>query len=683
MEEDSNHHQASSEESVRPHQRHNNDDQDEGHGRPPPPQQQRNNNEDAQGPQPQPQQRQAHGEERPPPRRNDRNEEEIFGKLKFTMPKFQGEEDPDAYLSWVLKVDKIFRIHNFSEAKKVAMASLEFEGYANVWWEEVNKKREKEDLAPIDTWEEMQEVMHTRFVPTHHKRDLFNKLTQLKQSYKSVEEYYKEMHMTMMSANVDEREEQTMARFLNGLNIPVKRIVEFLPYKNMVELLHQATRAERQVREDLASAKTKTFFAARNAMNASSSIKNTSTLASKDPPKQARSAIKTTSFKPEQSTMSSKASTGSSNITCFKCGDVAPLTNDSTSRPTSPPSGPMTRARVKALHDKVNSLLTSLDLDTPLDGMLPHAETLCVIRYVEHQDHGEDVTPWSREGEEQLSKKMYTELDPKSPEERKEEKTDGRSRTRSDRAPDRATRLRIRSTGRLTGPPGSQPGYQPVPSGQHPGASGPRPVGARSQARSGPGPPGHRPGERKCNPEQSGPDPGQPAARPADPVQTPVNRPHNRPSRSRIRSNRASDRVTQRLLRPRHPAISTTTTTTTTTTIAAPPQGMKTILVLIDHMLAKKTLALTQGEVNSIAMLVLMNDLHKNKLLTKIVIKRLAMPTMGMTTIPKTTSTTTWRHMVMLPPKVVKSNQGVISGIILAMTKGAEGNHNMIKMRGP
>ncbi|KAK1595915.1 hypothetical protein QYE76_018337 [Lolium multiflorum] len=320
MEEESNHHQASSEESVRPHQRHNHDDQDEGHGRPPPPQQQRNNNEDAQGPQPQPQQRQDHGEARPPPRRNDRNEEEIFGKLKFTMPKFQGEEDPDAYLSWVLKVDKIFRIHNFSEAKKVAMASLEFEGYANVWWEEVNKKREKEDLAPIDTWEEMQEVMHTRFVPTHHKRDLFNKLTQLKQSYKSVEEYYKEMHMTMMSANVDEREEQTMARFLNGLNIPVKRIVEFLPYKNMVELLHQATRAERQVREDLASAKTKTFFAARNAMNASSSIKNTSALASKDPPKQARSAIKTTSFKPEQSTMSSKASTGSSNITCFKCG---------------------------------------------------------------------------------------------------------------------------------------------------------------------------------------------------------------------------------------------------------------------------------------------------------------------------------------------------------------------------
>jgi hypothetical protein len=33
----------------------------------------------------------------------------------------------------------------------------------------------------------------------------------------------------------------------------------------------------------------------------------------------------------------------------------------------------------------VNSILSTLGLDTPLDGMLPHAETLCVIRYKFHQ----------------------------------------------------------------------------------------------------------------------------------------------------------------------------------------------------------------------------------------------------------------------------------------------------------
>ncbi|KAK1686960.1 hypothetical protein QYE76_047808 [Lolium multiflorum] len=125
------------------------------------------------------------------------------------------------------------------------------------------------------------------------------------------------------------------------------------------------------------------------------------------------------------------------------------------------------------------------------------------------------------------------------------------------------------------------------------------------------------------------------------------------------------------------------------TNLGPPTQGMEIIIALVDRTLVMMILAPTQGAESSIAMLVLMNVRNKNKLFTKIVIKRLAMPTMGMTTNPKTTSSTTWtRHLIvkpmwMLKTKVIKIHQGVISGIILAMTKGAEGNHNMIKMRGP
>jgi hypothetical protein len=84
-----------------------------------------------------------------------------------------GDNDADAYLSWAIKVDKIFRMHNYSEEKKVAMASLEFEGYANIWWEQVVAVREENLQEPITTWEEMQLEMHTRFVPDHYNRDLF------------------------------------------------------------------------------------------------------------------------------------------------------------------------------------------------------------------------------------------------------------------------------------------------------------------------------------------------------------------------------------------------------------------------------------------------------------------------------------------------------------------------------
>ncbi|KAK1626910.1 hypothetical protein QYE76_001225 [Lolium multiflorum] len=237
--------------------------------------------------------------------------------LKFTMPKFKGEEDAEAYLSWALKVDKIFRIHNYSGAKKVAMASLEFEDYANTWWEQVLTLREEKGEPPIDTWEDIKKEMHARFVPTHYMTDLFNKLQKLKQGTKTVEEFFKEMELTMMRANIQESEDQTIARFFNGLNYPIKRIVEFQPYSNMVELVHQASKAERQVIEDIKYSKAKTYFSSKLATSPppTTSVKpDVSSTPSKKPTIQSR--MKQT----VSSTTSSKASTGPSNVTCFKCG---------------------------------------------------------------------------------------------------------------------------------------------------------------------------------------------------------------------------------------------------------------------------------------------------------------------------------------------------------------------------
>src|SRR3954470_5138610 len=200
--------------------------------------------------------RQNHGNRR----NRNRNGEETFGKLKFTMPKFTGSNEPEEYLSWELKVDKIFRMHNYSNEKMMAMASLEFDEYANLWWEQVQLAREAKEEPPISTWQDMKAHMRSRFVPSHYTRELFNKLQTLSQGTKTVEEYFKQMELNMIHANIEERDEQTMARFLNGLNHPIKRITEFQRYNNMVELVHIASKAERQVQEDIKYNKPKTYF---------------------------------------------------------------------------------------------------------------------------------------------------------------------------------------------------------------------------------------------------------------------------------------------------------------------------------------------------------------------------------------------------------------------------------------
>jgi hypothetical protein len=60
--------------------------------------------------------------------------------------------------------------------------------------------------------------MHARFVPSYYARYLINKLQQLKQGAKSVEEYYQKLQIGMLRCNLEEREDATMAQFFVGLN---------------------------------------------------------------------------------------------------------------------------------------------------------------------------------------------------------------------------------------------------------------------------------------------------------------------------------------------------------------------------------------------------------------------------------------------------------------------------------
>ncbi|KAK1663796.1 hypothetical protein QYE76_051955 [Lolium multiflorum] len=120
----------------------------------------------------------------------------------------------------------------------------------------------------------------------------------------------------LAEANIQESENQTIARFFNGLNYPIKRIVEFQQYSNMVELVHQASKAERQVNEDIKYNKKKSYFASKlTASTPPTSVKpSSSSTTSKQPTIQSRMK------QPVPSTASSKASTGPRNVTCFKCG---------------------------------------------------------------------------------------------------------------------------------------------------------------------------------------------------------------------------------------------------------------------------------------------------------------------------------------------------------------------------
>jgi hypothetical protein len=66
----------------------------------------------------------------------------------------------------------------------------------------------------------------------------------------SVDDYFQEMELILQRARVCEQPEQTMQRFLAGLNYNIKRIVRHHQYFDMIDLLHQAHEAELQLVDD-------------------------------------------------------------------------------------------------------------------------------------------------------------------------------------------------------------------------------------------------------------------------------------------------------------------------------------------------------------------------------------------------------------------------------------------------
>ena len=60
-----------------------------------------------------------------------------LGSIKMTIPLFQGNNDPEAYLEWENKVERMFDRHHYSEEKKVKLLAVEFTDYANIWWDQL------------------------------------------------------------------------------------------------------------------------------------------------------------------------------------------------------------------------------------------------------------------------------------------------------------------------------------------------------------------------------------------------------------------------------------------------------------------------------------------------------------------------------------------------------------------
>ena len=56
---------------------------------------------------------------------------------------FDGKTQGDELLEWILTVERVFDLKEYSKEKKVKMVAVKLKGYASLWWENLKRERER------------------------------------------------------------------------------------------------------------------------------------------------------------------------------------------------------------------------------------------------------------------------------------------------------------------------------------------------------------------------------------------------------------------------------------------------------------------------------------------------------------------------------------------------------------
>ncbi|XP_074278625.1 uncharacterized protein LOC141602220 [Silene latifolia] len=199
------------------------------------------------------------------------------------LPEFVGGADPEAYLEWERKIDRMFDFKELDDEKRCKYAILKLSKGASLW-----------------------------YVPTTHRLATYRKIADLRQGKLSVSEYIDEFENLCLMGELEEVEEQKMSRFLRGLNYNIASSVELYPYSDFDTLCGLCLKVESQGKSKYGGG------------SSSDSGKNKSWTKTETNPKTETPSCSFVS--PSKATTSSNATpkttakeTNLSKVRCFKC----------------------------------------------------------------------------------------------------------------------------------------------------------------------------------------------------------------------------------------------------------------------------------------------------------------------------------------------------------------------------
>ena len=128
----------------------------------------------------------------------------------------------------------MFDYYEVIDEKKEKLVTIRLKGRASAWWEQLQISRQRSGKIKIKSWEKMKKNLREQFLPFNYTQSLCKDLHNLKQEG-SVEEYTEAFHQLVVRVDLNESEEQMVARYLSGLKPSIQDVLSLQSLWNVLE----------------------------------------------------------------------------------------------------------------------------------------------------------------------------------------------------------------------------------------------------------------------------------------------------------------------------------------------------------------------------------------------------------------------------------------------------------------
>ncbi|XP_057808911.1 uncharacterized protein LOC131023389 [Salvia miltiorrhiza] len=167
--------------------------------------------------------------------------------FRLDIPEFSGESGAEAFLDWLHEVEDILDFKRVPEDRRVSLIVTRFRGRASAWWHQFKLLRQRQGKPKLTSWSKLLKHLRLEFLPFNYTRTLYQRLQNLRQGPRSVDEYSKEFHQLLARNDLSETTDQIVSRYIGGLRTPFQDSLNMFAPVSVSEAHQRALLLEQQL----------------------------------------------------------------------------------------------------------------------------------------------------------------------------------------------------------------------------------------------------------------------------------------------------------------------------------------------------------------------------------------------------------------------------------------------------